>query len=398
VKENKLLIEIVETKNTAQARLIDLGRKQGFVTYDDIIAAVPEVEGDMVQLEVVISALVNAGVTFKEENESAFVEDGGRKTKSKPALHESNLKDISTDDLVGLYFQEAANHNLLTKDEEISLAKQMERGLQAREELQEARAFSPEQIHALRTLVDAGWQARDRLITANSRLVISVAKKYMGRGVPFLDLIQEGNIGLMRAVKKFDYKLGYKFSTYATWWIRQAITRSLADQSRTIRIPVHLSERLSKMFKTQHQLQQRLGRAPTKEEIANEMDLPPAKIADMFKTARHTLSLEMPTRHEGDAVLGDFIEDNETPDPPESAFQNLLAENIDEVLDLIPVRERQVLRMRFGIPGGRRHTLGEIGAKMGVTRERIRQIQAQALRRLRHPSIRKRFQGYFTMR
>ncbi len=398
MKENKLLIDIAEAQDSARGRLISLGRQEGFVTYDDILEAVPEIEEDVVQLEMIISALVNAGVTIREDGETTPEKGGSTKTTAEKTKQEHSFANVNVDDLVGLYFQEAANHDLLTKQEEVSLAKRMERGRQAREKLKIGDRLPSEQIKTIRADVDAGWLARDQMIKANSRLVISVAKKYMGRGVPFLDLIQEGNIGLMRAVKKFDYKRGYKFSTYATWWIRQAITRALADQSRTIRIPVHLSERLSKMFKTQHRLRQRFGRAPTEDEIAKEMGLPPEKIANMFKVARHTLSLEMPTYHESDAVLGDFIEDNETPDPTESAFQNLLAENIDEVLDLIPVRERRVLRMRFGIPGGKKHTLGEIGEKMGVTRERIRQIQAQALRRLRHPSIRQRFRGYFVSR
>ena len=313
------------------------------------------------------------------------------------AMRENRLNNIQTDDLVGLYFQEAANHDLLTAQDEVRLAKQIERGREARQKLSKNNGHSFAVRKNAQADIDEGWAAMETLITANSRLVISVAKKYMGRGVSFLDLIQEGNIGLMRAAKKFDYEMGYKFSTYATWWIRQAITRALADQSRTIRIPVHMSEQLSRLFKTQHQLRQRFGRIPTKEEIADEMNIPLVKVIDMFKIAKHTLSLEMPTNHEGDSVLGDFIEDNETLNPNESAFQSLLAQNLDEVLDKIPVREGRVIRMRYGLPDGRTHTLREIGDKLGVTRERIRQLQVQGLRRLR-PHITKKFQGYFGAR
>ena len=234
----------------------------------------------------------------------------------------------------------------------------------------------------------------EALIKANSRLVINVAKKYMGRGVPFLDLIQEGNIGLMRAAKKFEYQRGFKFSTYATWWIRQAITRALADQSRTIRMPVHQSDRLSKLFRTRHKLQAELSREPSVDELAEALDVLPEKIEYWFKIAKHTLSLEMPTHHDGDSVLGDFIQDNEVLDPDDNATAALLADSINEVLKDLPPREVRILKLRYGFPDGRKHTLQEVGDMMGVSRERIRQIERQALNRLRQPGISNKLRGY----
>jgi len=246
----------------------------------------------------------------------------------------------------------------------------------------------------LRKLIEDGWAAREHLITANSRLVISVAKKYMGRGVPFLDLIQEGNIGLIRATKKFDYRRGHKFSTYATWWIRQAVTRAIADQGRTIRVPVHMGDQINKLLRVQHQLTQRLGREPTVEELAIALDVPPKKVENMIQVARRPLSLETPTDDEEDSVLGDFIEDDEAPPPDESATYNLLREHLEEVLNGLPPREVRILQLRYGLLDGQAYTLEEVGRKMGVTRERVRQIEAQALSRLRHPSIRRKLRDY----
>jgi RNA polymerase primary sigma factor len=246
----------------------------------------------------------------------------------------------------------------------------------------------------LKQLIDDGWLALDQLLKSNSRLVISVAKKHVGRGVSFLDLIQEGNIGLMRSAKKFDYRRGYKFSTYATWWIRQAITRAVADQGRTIRIPVHMSDQLSKMFRVQHELTQKLGHPPSTEELATELDVPPSKIKRMLKTAQHPLSLDMPIIADEDSVLGDFIEDSETPAPDDTATHNLLRQQLEAILAALPAREARILQLRFGLQDGKRHTLQEVGEKMGVSRERVRQIESQALRRLRHPSTLHKLRGY----
>jgi RNA polymerase primary sigma factor len=278
----------------------------------------------------------------------------------------------------------------------VDLAKRIERGMLAREEISGIKIKSTKRHEELLQLIDDGWTAGDHLITANSRLVISIAKKYNHRGLPFLDLIQEGNIGLMRATKRFDYKRGYKFSTYATWWIRQAITRALADKSRTIRLPVHRSDQLSKMFRMQHQLRQQLGRDPRVAEIAKAMDLTSEKIQQMSKDAQYPLSLEMPNSFEDDSVLGDYIEDKESPDPDEVATLSLLGQQIDQILEMLPPREVQILKLRFGLSNGETHTLREVGLKIGVSRERIRQIEAQAIRRLRQPEIQHKLRSYLS--
>jgi RNA polymerase primary sigma factor len=295
--------------------------------------------------------------------------------------------------MVGLYFNDAAHHDLLTFEQEIELAKRIERGQSSREELSHGKSSFTRQ-QELKQWIDDGWLALDLLLKSNSRLVISVAKKHIGRGVPFLDLIQEGNIGLMRSAKKYDYRRGFKFSTYATWWIRQAITRAVADQGRTIRIPVHMSDQISKMFRLKHTLTQRLGYTPSVDELADELNMPPSQIKQMLKTARHPLSLEMPIIIDEDSVLGDFIEDSETPPPDDTATDNLMRQQLETALSALPPREARILKLRFGLPDGKQHTLREVGEKMGVTRERVRQIEAQALSRLRHPSILHRLRGY----
>jgi RNA polymerase primary sigma factor len=282
----------------------------------------------------------------------------------------------------------------LTAEEEVELAKKIERGEAAREAVT-SEDLSPQDQEEIRTQIDEGWAAVDTLMRANSRLVISIAKKYLGRGVTFLDLIQEGNIGLMRAVKKFDYKRGFKFSTYATWWIRQAITRALADQGRTIRLPVHMSDRLTKLFRVQHELRQTLERDPQVEEIAEALSLSPERVRFMLRVAKHPLSLETPTSYEDDSVLGDFIEDEKSPDPHETASRSLLRQHLQQAFEEeLPSREARILKLRFGLADGKAHTLSETGEKIGVTRERIRQIEAQALRRLRKPHIRRKLRSY----
>jgi RNA polymerase primary sigma factor len=230
-----------------------------------------------------------------------------------------------------------------------------------------------------------GLAAREHLIRANSRLVISVAKKYIGRGVPFLDLIQEGNIGLLRTADKFDYRLGHKFSTYATWWIRQAVTRAIADQSRTIRVPVHMGDQINKMLRTSHRLTQELGREPTPEELANALDIPMRRAEEMLRAARHPLSLEMPVDDEGESELGDFIEDSDSPTPVDDVSASMLQQELQEMLQDLPPRAVRILKLRYGLVDGETYTLEEVGRKLGVTRERVRQIEAQALSRLRHP-------------
>jgi len=283
---------------------------------------------------------------------------------------------------------------LLTLDQEVGLAKRIEQGSLARQEISNNKNNSIKRQEELLFLVDDGWVALDHLITANSRLVISIAKKYTHRGVPFLDLIQEGNIGLMRAAKKYDYKRGYKFSTYATWWIRQAVTRALADQCRTIRLPVHRSDQLSKMFRIQYQLQQQLGRNPNISETAEAMGVTTEKIEGISKDALYPLSLDMPTSTDGDLVLSDYIEDRESPDPEEVATLSLLRQHLDQVLELLPLREAQILKLRFGLLNGETHTLQEVGLKIGVSRERIRQIEAQAMDRLRQPEVQDKLRSY----
>jgi RNA polymerase primary sigma factor len=303
------------------------------------------------------------------------------------------LANIDPYDTIGLYLKEASRIPLLIATEEVELAQRIEHGRTAREELARGKV-SPRRRIELRKFIEDGWSAREHLITANSRLVISIAKKYIGRGVPFLDLIQEGNIGLMRATKKFDYHRGNKFSTYATWWIRQAVTRAIADQGRTIRVPVHMGDHINKLFRIQHQLTQRLGREPTVEEMAEALEVPPQKVENIIRVSRWPLSLETPTDEDEASVLGDFIEDDEIAPPDETATNNLLRENLREVLNDLPPREVRILQLRYGLLDGQAYTLEEVGRKMGVTRERVRQIESQALSRLRHPSIRRKLHDY----
>jgi RNA polymerase primary sigma factor len=382
--------------------LIELGHSQGYVTFSNILNYFPDAKKDVSSLEKAFASLLEEDIPYLEEDdeeemEAIFNDDGGNgKVEEEDELEEdleNRLNSIDTNDLIELYFKEAASIPLLSKDEEKELSKRIERGRLARKEL--ARGNVPEERREeLHQMIEDEWTALDHLITANSRLVISVAKKYMGRGVPFLDLIQEGNIGLMRAAKKFDYLRGYKFSTYATWWIRQAVTRAIADQGRTIRVPVHMGDKISKMFRMQNDLKQTLERDPTIEELADALDEAPDKVQYMMKVARRPLSLEMPTTKEGDAVLGDFVEDLETPLPDETATKHLLKEHLEEVMEALPSREVRILRLRYGVPDGKSHTLQEVGEKVGVSRERVRQIEAQALRRLRQPRIQRILRDY----
>jgi len=289
-------------------------------------------------------------------------------------------------DSIGLYLKEMSRVPLLSYIEEVDLARRIERSNEAAEKFEKLNSRSPRaEKEALVIMIDDGKAARDHLIKANTRLVVSIAKKYISRGVPFLDLIQEGNLGLMKAVEKFDYKLGYRFSTYATWWIRQTITRSIADQGRTIRVPVHMIDRIRNMYKTAQNLEQNLGRPPSVEELSAAIDETSKKVQWMLQVSWLPLSLESPVGDEEDSELGMFVEDEKTPTPSQSTYENILCERIHEILDTLSPREARILRLRFGVEDGTLYTLEQVGEKFGLTRERIRQIEGKALRRLRHP-------------
>ncbi len=386
-------------KSSSLARLIQIGRKQSYVTINDILEFFPDAEQDVEQLEEAFSGLIAAGIPYIEDADLLIepsdedLKETEKEEEEEEGITKDDLANIDTDDTIGLYLKEVSRVPLLTATEEVELAQRIESGRMAREELARGNVSSRRRIE-LRYLIEDGWAAREHLITANSRLVISVAKKYMGRGVPFLDLIQEGNIGLIRATKKFEYRRGHKFSTYATWWIRQAVTRAIADQGRTIRVPVHMGDQINKLLRIQHQLTQRLGREPSVEELAETLEVTPKKVENMIQVARRPLSLETPTDDEEDSMLGDFIEDDEAPPPDDTATYNLLKEHLVTVLDSLPPREVRILQLRYGLLDGQSYTLEEVGRKMGVTRERVRQIEAQALSRLRHPSIKRRLRDY----
>lgn len=377
------------------SRLIQIGRKKTYITINDILEFFPDAEKNVEQLEEAFAALNSAGIQYIED--ANLLADPSDEEILKVKLEEEkyidDLANIDTDDTIGLYLKEVSRVPLLTALEEVELAQRIESGRMAREELARGNINDRRRIE-LRNLIEDGWVAREHLITANSRLVISVAKKYMGRGVPFLDLIQEGNIGLIRATKKFEYRRGHKFSTYATWWIRQAVTRAIADQGRTIRVPVHMGDQINRLLRVQHQLTQQLGREPTVEELAEKLEVPPKKVENMIQVAKRPLSLETPTDDEEDSMLGDFIEDEEAPPPDDTATYNLLKEHLVSVLDTLPPREVRILQLRYGLLDGQSYTLEEVGRKMGVMRERVRQIEAQALSRLRHPSVKRRLRDY----
>jgi RNA polymerase primary sigma factor len=379
----------------ATEQLVTLGRGQGFVTYDDVLNAFPEAESNMEQLEDLFANLFEQGIEVGTLHEEEEVEDVGEDAGVEIPELDIDLDLIDIDDSISLYLKEIGRVPLLTADEEVSLAKRMERGRDARQKLTLG-ADDPNERDRLLLAVKDGQAAQEHLIKANSRLVVSVAKKYVGRGVPFLDLIQEGNIGLIRAVKKFDYRRGYKFSTYATWWIRQAVTRAIADQGRTIRVPVHMYEQINRLTRTSRQLVQELGRDPTTDEIAERLGVPPRKVEQIIRVSQRPLSLEMPVGEEEDSYLGDFIEDAEADSPTDSASQTMLRQVIDEIFESLTPREVRILQLRFGLVDGYSYTLEEVGKKFGVTRERIRQIEAQALGRLRHPSRSRKLRDYLT--
>lgn len=384
--------------------LLQSGKEHGSVTYDEILEVLPEAETDMDLLEDVFSSLFDHGieiVALKEDDDEVDGEESEEKQTEASAVAEQasvpgiDLSQIEIDDSISLYLKEIGRVPLLSAAEEVDLAKRMERGQLAKERLEQG-VEDPVEVEQLLWEVRDGERAQEHLIKANSRLVVSVAKKYVGRGVPFLDLIQEGNIGLIRAVNKFDYRRGYKFSTYATWWIRQAVTRAIADQGRTIRVPVHMYEQINRLTRTSRQLVQELGRDPTTEEIAEALEVTPKKVEQVIRVSQRPLSLEMPVGEEEDSYLGDFIEDEDAQSPTDAASQQLLREVIDEIFASLTPREVRILQLRFGLVDGYSYTLEEVGRKFGVTRERIRQIEAQALGRLRHPSRSRKLRDYLS--
>lgn len=384
--------------------LLNRANQRGYVTFEDVLELVDEDGEDVNVLETILNELEELGIELRHEIEPLvgilLVEESAPTFQPKQMLRDPGVGDISAisaDDPVGLYFRQMAQEPLLTALEEIDLAKRIEMGKQARETLMRlvARESNSEAwISHLERLIHDGQAAREHLGRANTRLVVSIAKRYMGQGLPFPDLIQEGNVGLMRAVDKYDYKRGNRFSTYATWWIRQAITRALAQKTRTIRIPLHMTERIRQMYRTAQHLEQSLGRRPSAEEIALEMDLPADTVRGMMDASQHAIALERPVGDDGDSEFGDFIEDQDSPSPVESATQHLLQETIEEVLSELTPRQSHILRLRFGLGGGEPHTLEEIANKFGLSRERIRQLEKEALRRLRHPRLAHNLRDY----
>ncbi len=382
-------------KRDAFAALMEKGDYQGYITTEDITTVFPELEESEIRLERLETFFRGSGVEVYEHVSQvpAHLRPESAYDQSEPF----DLSAISSDDTVGLYLKEMARVPLLTTQEEVDLAMRIELGNESEAKLRKRNGNGSTKGRAkLQAAVQDAMAARDHLIKANTRLVVSIAKKYMARGVPFLDLIQEGNLGLMKAVEKFDYHRGYRFSTYATWWIRQTITRSIADQGRTIRVPVHMSDRIRRLYKEARQLEQELGRKPTPEEIAEKMELDPRKVQWMMRVSWRPLSLESPVGEEEDSELGSFVEDETTPTPTQSAYQNLLRDKIEEVLTSLSPREARILRLRFGLHNGRSYTLEEVGQKFGLTRERIRQIEGKALRRLRHPRRSRQLRDYLS--
>ncbi|MBN1247796.1 MAG: sigma-70 family RNA polymerase sigma factor [Anaerolineae bacterium] len=369
--------------------LLEKAEAQGYLAVDDVLQVLGSL-GEEVSLESVLADLKQAGVEIEAGDDS---EDDVSDEAFADALEEDdsdwddmyNLDGIGVDDTVALYLREMARVPLLTNVEEVTLAKAIERGREAEKLLQNGEHTAEERA-CLEQVIQEGLGARDHLIRANTRLVVSIAKKYIGRNVPFLDLIQEGNLGLMKAVEKFEYQRGYRFSTYATWWIRQTITRAIADQGRTIRVPVHMSDRIRRLYRRAQEIEQERGTRPTPEELAEEMGLEPRKVQWMMRVSWQPLSLERPVGEDEDSELSNFIEDEQTPTPSDTAYSGMLKDRIEEVLATLNPREVRILRMRFGLHNGRSYTLEEVGQKFGLTRERIRQIEGQALRRLRHPS------------
>ncbi|MFN2302499.1 MAG: sigma-70 family RNA polymerase sigma factor [Anaerolineales bacterium] len=373
--------------------LIERADLQGYLTIEDLMECFPNGDDDVEALTAIMLILRNQGIDILDKESSQ--PDRSKENLDYKAYKKSEMTSVQPDDTVGLYLKEMSGVPLLSAEEEQSLARRIDAGRSAKIELADPRSqFSRRRIDDLRLLIKDGEQAWEHLIKANTRLVISVAKKYIGRGVPFLDLIQEGNLGLIKAVEKFDYTRGFRFSTYATWWIRQSITRSIADQGRTIRIPVHMIDRIRELYKVSHALEQKLGRKPLAKEIAEDMGVDVRKVQWMMRISWLPISLESPMGEEDDSELGMFVPDETTPSPIESTFNILRQEKIDEVLNSLGPREARVLRLRYGLDSGRAYTLEEVGEKFGLTRERIRQIEGKALRQLRHPHMARILKDY----
>ena len=369
--------------------VLALGDKNGVVEFDDILKVMPDVEENTELLQDVFTSLMEKGIEIGDSGSSLELDDVEDVLDEDADGFDDPLQDAASDS-VALYLRDIGKVDLLTAAEEVALAKRIEAGEAAKEKLAQLdAALTDDERDELEWAVLDGQSAVDHLISANCRLVVSVAKKYNNRGVPFLDLVQEGNNGLMRAVTKFDYKRGFKFSTYATWWIRQAVTRAIADQGRTIRVPVHMHEQINRMIRTRHQLSQELGRDPTVEELAEVLEVQPQKVEQIIKVNQHPRSLEQPVGEEEDSVLGDFIPDNDADNPQETSNMTVLREVIEDIIQDLTPREIHTLQLRFGMVDDYAYTLEEVGKKFGITRERVRQIETQALARLRHSSRRK---------
>jgi RNA polymerase primary sigma factor len=349
--------------------LIKKGREQGFLTQDEILEVYPDAEKRLEELDDLYDKLISENIDVFESvaTEDVETEDRAKEKIEREIEILTKLSAAETTDPVRQYLREIGKVPLLSAEDEVELAKRYEKN---------------------------DKKAKDKLTESNLRLVVSIAKKYIGRGLSLLDLIQEGNQGLIRAVEKYDWRKGFKFSTYATWWIRQAITRAIADQARTIRIPVHMVETINKLYRTSRKLMQELGREPTAEEIAEGVDLEPDRVREIFKIAQEVTSLEAPVGEDQESFLGDFIPDENSLSPVDAASKQLLKDHLDEVLETLSEREAKVLKLRFGLEGNKQMTLEEVGKVFGVTRERIRQIEAKALRKLKHPSRRKKLQDY----
>lgn len=413
-KEQAEVVETAEIKAKFQQKLIELlalgKKKKNILEYQEISDFFKDMNLDPEKLELVLDYLEHNGIdVLKISDDDDDVDDDillDEEDEVEVDKIDLSVPDgVSVEDPVRMYLKEIGKVPLLSADEEIELAQKMEDGAVAAEKISilkgrmdnatdEEKADLKDEIKKLQKEVDFGADAKKRLAEANLRLVVSIAKRYVGRGMLFLDLIQEGNLGLIKAVEKFDYKKGYKFSTYATWWIRQAITRAIADQARTIRIPVHMVETINKLIRVSRQLLQELGREPSPEEIAAEMNMPVERVREILKISQEPVSLETPIGEEEDSHLGDFIKDDNVPVPADAAAFTLLKEQLEEVLGTLTEREQKVLTLRFGLEDGRARTLEEVGKEFNVTRERIRQIEAKALRKLRHPSRSRKLKDY----
>lgn len=367
--------------------------EQGYLTADEILELLPDVEGHLGALEELYLNLEEEGIPIYTNGDIPVVV---REQDDEDAL--PDLTAIPSDDTISLYFGEIRPIPLLTAEQEVDLAKRIEAGENAARRLRATPGgkIDARECEKLQQLRQDGEEASHILVQSNSRLVISIAKKYTGQGVPFLDLIQEGNLGLMKAAEKFDHRLGNRFSTYATWWIRQSITRALADQGRTIRVPVHMNDRIRRVYGVAQSLEQELERKPSPEEIAREMGLSPHQVQQALRASHRPLSLEKPVGEEGDSELGQFVEDDRAPDPVEEASLFMLRADVEELLHSLTPREERILRMRYGLGGTKRHTLKQVGKKFGLTRERIRQIEQEALRKLRHPRRSSKLRSYLS--